>query len=460
MVSALSESELAANPTLTISSPRHALSFRTFALSCLIAYLFVYPISQSADIVASVLAFSLSTFIALVVISSFVVALRLRQRLRIQVALLEDSASQENLFARSPLTLELKTSQVQLPPMLSLSLVPLFSHEELNISPLVIVGTSNSERRLRQKITFPHRGRWTLTEIAAQHCDGLGLSSVSWMVVPSPREFRVRPAQVNISALPVISSAYRPGEVSLEHSERLGDPYDLKPYHPSDGLRKILWKTYAKSGQLIARHPERSVTPEGQTVIFCLARPEDDIVAGAALEYCRTLENAEIQLCFGCEGMSIGAAAHSTAEAESLLIDSVWASLQESETDYLTRALQSLLQQFRQDHPHANLSRLVLFLAKARFESQSTVESLARLGSFLANQGITPTFFVIGSSQNEQLNSSSPLRERTLISTAIDLILPWIVSGQKPVEKARPNHFPQFAARCGGNGWQLLTFTV
>jgi len=100
-------------------------------------------------------------------------------------------------------------------------------------------------------------------------------------------------------SVPVLTSSYRAGDLISDANERRGDPFDLKPYHPSDGIKKILWKVYAKTGELISRHPEQSMTPEGQVFIFSVNNVEDDHVCGAALDYTKKLEDLSLDVFSG-----------------------------------------------------------------------------------------------------------------------------------------------------------------
>jgi len=83
---------------------------------------------------------------------------------------------------------------------------------------------------------------------------------------------------------------------------RSGEPFDIKPYEKSDGVRRILWKTYARTKELYVRRPELAVIPEGEVAIFLIAKKEDDYVASAVLRQVQYLNQQDLVVCFGADG--------------------------------------------------------------------------------------------------------------------------------------------------------------
>ena len=111
--------------------------------------------------------------------------------------------------------------------------------------------------------------------------DAFGLSSLQWDdAVPSafrvlPRVGRLR----EVSLLPALSAA---DGTSHPAGEPEGDRMEIRRYVPGDSMRDILWKAYARSGQLNVRRPERSVTRQRRTVAYLVAAREDEAAAAAA----------------------------------------------------------------------------------------------------------------------------------------------------------------------------------
>jgi hypothetical protein len=61
-----------------------------------------------------------------------------------------------------------------------------------------------------------------------------------------------------------------------------GDRMEIRRYVPGDSVRHILWKTYARTGQLNVRLPERSVDRSRRTIAYLVSAPEDEPAAAAA----------------------------------------------------------------------------------------------------------------------------------------------------------------------------------
>ena len=68
-------------------------------------------------------------------------------------------------------------------------------------------------------------------------------------------------------------------------------------------MNRILWKTYAKTGELIVRRPEPAIVPEGEIAIYLIAAKEDDHVAGALQTYLKEVQEKQIKVLFGTDGL-------------------------------------------------------------------------------------------------------------------------------------------------------------
>lgn len=158
-------------------------------------------------------------------------------------------------------------------------------------------------RRISDEVSFPHRGVWTMDGLSFVLRDIFGLTALGWEI-GLDEKIDVSPQTIAVQPVPVVASSSRSGDLVNQSSERAGDLYDIKAYDPSDGIKKILWKTYAKSGELMVRRPEPAVTPEGELAVYLVAGRHDDYVAGAFLDYLRQLEEQEIRVIFGTDGMT------------------------------------------------------------------------------------------------------------------------------------------------------------
>ena len=71
-------------------------------------------------------------------------------------------------------------------------------------------------------------------------------------------------------------------DFSHPEGEAVGDRIDLRNYMPGDPVRYILWKVYARTGQLVVRQPERAFQPANRLSLFLISHPADVAAAGAA----------------------------------------------------------------------------------------------------------------------------------------------------------------------------------
>ncbi|MCB0324688.1 MAG: hypothetical protein KDD69_13995, partial [Bdellovibrionales bacterium] len=62
-------------------------------------------------------------------------------------------------------------------------------------------------------------------------------------------------------------------------------------------------KTYAKSGELVVRRPEPAIIPEGEVAVYLIAGRADDATAGALQHYLDVLEQQQITVLFGTDGL-------------------------------------------------------------------------------------------------------------------------------------------------------------
>lgn len=150
-------------------------------------------------------------------------------------------------------------------------------------------------------IHTPHRGEWILDGVRFELQDKLRLFK-AFVTIPIQASVVAKIPTVETLPLPILSSSVTPGDTYPLSTERLGEPFDLRPYQPGDSMKRILWKTFARSGELITRQPEFSHSPEGEVLIFCAARTKDDYTASLALKYARDAEEYGASLVAGCLG--------------------------------------------------------------------------------------------------------------------------------------------------------------
>ena len=167
---------------------------------------------------------------------------------------------------------------------------------------LVLSGSSREESWIvSEKVFFPHRGFWKLKAISFTLQDSLGLSSTSWQK-PLDLEVEISAPELAIKPLPLVAASTSAGDEMQFAKERSGDLFDIKAYDPSDGVSRILWKTFAHSGQLVVRRPEPAVLPEGEVAVYVIAKRSEEEVISSALSYINYLDDRRVSILFGTDG--------------------------------------------------------------------------------------------------------------------------------------------------------------
>lgn len=350
-------------------------------------YLLLGPIPGSSDIVSASLAAGLLFVLVLIVLLVNSQGIYARRHLSLTVIPPDtETLSHENT------RLVLVTTPLRLAPGTFLECVIDFAHEGAESSALRISGSSRSERRLPVDVSFSHRGSWEIQSVRCAIKDVTGLSRFSWSV-PCQTAVVVAPPPARETTLPLISSTQRAGDLVTDALNRHGDPYDIKPYHPSDGIKKIVWKAFAKSGELLSRHPEASMTPEGLVTIFVLARPSDDDICGKVVAYVRALKELNLEVIVGCEGANGRPLAHDAASCKELLIDATWDASHAYDSSIQADA-RALLDYCQQSTSTTTIRKLLIFCAGPRAAESTEARRIHTFASWIASQNIEPVFCV------------------------------------------------------------------
>lgn len=282
-------------------------------------YLFFGPWHRTQDLVAGTLGLSLILITSLAYLVNLFNSEILRRKLKLTIYL-----DKQKIIAKQPTSavLDIEEPTPILLPLLerTLTLIP----KRGNYSPSMRFD-SGAKSKLLFELNFPHRGIWEFSRVKIELKDSLGLTKLSSnLTLKQVVQASVYPAQSEQLSVPIISSSIREGDEAVSTDQRLGEPFDLKSYHPSDGMSKIVWKLYAKSGELFARHPEASMTPEGRVIVWAQGGLDSDNAYSAALNYLWQLELNSIEMHFYCQGSKIGECAKSLIQAEALVLSSAW----------------------------------------------------------------------------------------------------------------------------------------
>ncbi|MCA9669058.1 MAG: DUF58 domain-containing protein [Myxococcales bacterium] len=97
----------------------------------------------------------------------------------------------------------------------------------------------------------------------------------------SARPVRISPSRARIGGHVI---AHFIGGDALSHpaGPTDGEMLDMRRYAHGDPMRRIIWKAFARSRQLLVRTPERAVMPSPSAVAYLVAGPGDEPTASAA----------------------------------------------------------------------------------------------------------------------------------------------------------------------------------
>lgn len=370
------------------AAKRSPLTLQSYLLIAFCCYLLSGPVPVSSDIICASLAWGLLATIGIIAAITTVHALRIKKLL----TSVELFLPEESLLAQQSARHVLSFPALRLLPGALLECELDFVHHFTGSTQVRLHGSWNTQRRVPFDLTFPHRGNWDIHGIRCRVGDLSGFIRVSW-TIPQQTSVTVSPSIPNDTNLPLVSSTQRPGDLTPDTVHRYGDPFDIKPYHPSDGMKKIVWKAYAKSGQLLSRHPEPSMTPEGFVAICVLARPEDDVVCGAALAYVEALIELKLEILVGCEGHNGRDLGTDVASAKTLLIDSVWDATNANEIVRVAD-LQAIIDHCSDGDSRITLRKIVIFCSGSRVSEHDDAHRILSHAAWLEAQGIEPIFFL------------------------------------------------------------------
>ncbi len=371
-----------------------------------------------------------------------------RKTFKIDKIFAQATRSDGDLIAgdRTELIVELKG--LSLPPLVRVKIQ--LSFEEGNIQTGIheLKGNHRASFHLTEPIVFPHRGLWKIRALQLSFQDAFGLWNLVRTYDVKDALIRVAPPRRETSSLDIVSSSFVAGDALPLGEKRAGDYYDLKSYSPTDGVSRIAWKIFARSGELITRQPEREVLPDGKTLIYCLAGPKDDQICAELLAYTQKLESFDIDLTIACEGSEINRPAHNYKGAEDMLIRAALKSsteLNSSITQHISDfiGLQSNLDQD---------SKILVFIGESRLSGSTSLEALRLAIQTVASRGLSPVI-VCRTPKEVQFQTLLLQNNHTPLKSFSRLIF---VETEKPNPNTQ-NLQNQLISLASRNNWTLMT---
>ena len=371
-------------------------SLRAIILFLFAVYLGIAVAASQHDVLASFVVLSLATWVLMFGILVLVAGRRLRKNFIVEIlsALPIDSftsASNTILYANQNCRISFKFLSRQLFPFTRLQVTFFFQHVSNQSIAAMAFDSADLTQPQHVDFTFPHRGVWTIQKVGWSIQDTMAF----WQYRGSKNidstdqsSLTVYPEVTNKAARDSFYSSIREGDTAVDMQLLSGDNYDLKAYHPSDGLRKVVWKIYARTGELLARHPEKSMTPEGKVLLFVAGGRFSDHAYAECEAYSRKLLEA------GMEVWASGATFKNTViqnSADDFLRTAIATSFEPVSIE----GLDALMQQSESNTPETT-TQVGIFLDinfKSLNSASESIELAEQSAAFLTDRGVTPIFF-------------------------------------------------------------------
>jgi hypothetical protein len=134
---------------------------------------------------------------------------------------------------------------------------------------------------LAEEVTAEQRGVHAAVVRRFTVSDVFGLARWSFRR-RSRQPVKIAPSRGQVEVLSILPQHESGDALAHPEGKPEGDRLELRNYAPGDPLKHVLWKTYARTGRLLVRAPERAVKPCERTLAYLVAAPGDEPSAGVA----------------------------------------------------------------------------------------------------------------------------------------------------------------------------------
>ena len=181
----------------------------------------------------------------------------------------------------SPLELEGGVKEATGFSVSSLWFVPLVKVRWSWSSPEASVEAAPRGRRLFEIVTPRRRGKVGAIQRRIEVGDAFHLARISFGS-REQRPVRALPSKGSAKSLSFTHTLAEGGDLPYPADRAEGEPSDFRRYSAGDPMRFILWKTFAKTRQLMVRSPEQAISPARRTIAYVVAGKGDEAAAGVA----------------------------------------------------------------------------------------------------------------------------------------------------------------------------------
>lgn len=349
----------------------------------IILLLAVYLVSlrEQFDLIAQVIGVVVLAYIALTLLLA-ITTLYLNKNITIK------NLNDQEYISRNKCHLKFQISSYFLPFFFELT--PYITYKLSKFTTTLNSCRSNKHLNLiTADTTFPHRGNWEASYVYFEFTD---LFNLVRFAIRRHEHFRIKvvPQPHSVIQRKLIYSTYVSGDLINQDDQHLGDYYDFKKYHPSDGARRIVWRMFAKNRELVSRHPERTMDPAGESVIFFCGNNKSDTLAQDMLNYLKQLQEQDLNYILKVFGNDQPARDFHTAK-NALLDSGFIEKIQPQDTEASIRSFISTVKN------NSEVNELAIFIP----DDEELKVSIAQV---LQNNNLKGTFFIKENSIREMNN--------------------------------------------------------
>jgi|LNFM01.1.fsa_nt_gb hypothetical protein len=163
----------------------------------------------------------------------------------------------------------------------SLWWIPFVSVSWRWLSPIATVRAVRERRRLFEESTPARRGLYDNVVRRIEVRDPFGLARCAFRVT-DPRAVRALPSVGSLKRVEVVRTLAPGEDISNPNGGPDGERADMRAYAPGDPIKFVLWKVFARTGDLVLRAPERAFSPAKQTTAYLVTGVGDEAAAGVA----------------------------------------------------------------------------------------------------------------------------------------------------------------------------------
>ena len=132
-------------------------------------------------------------------------------------------------------------------------------------------------------VTPQRRGMCNLVCRSIQIGDAFGICEVT-IRSQQPSEIQVLPRSIPLLMPDIAQGLRHGGEQANPLGASVGERVDIRNYALGDPMRYILWKAYARTGELVVRTPERAFEPSKRLLAYLVVHPDDGLSASLATQ--------------------------------------------------------------------------------------------------------------------------------------------------------------------------------